>query len=251
MAQCLTRKIFSTSTFRINLQTLIKKLTMKTNKIIGFAIIVLMSFSANSLKAQYVKFGVFAEPQLSWFSSDTKDFSSDGAIFGFNAGFSLEKYFAERYAITSGASITNLGGALIYNNAGDSLITLDGDYEINQGLSATIKGQYLSIPLGLKFKTNEIGYMTFYADLGLKANVRLKGYAWVEDMNIDREVMHKSQMQFAFVSYYFGAGMQYSLGGPSSILLGLTYSNGLTHLLKDDYSRINVGTLGLKVGLVF
>ncbi|MDD2197722.1 MAG: hypothetical protein PHW91_11105, partial [Bacteroidales bacterium] len=43
-------------------------------------------------QAQYLQFGVFADPQLSWFTSDTKKFSPNGSVFGFNAGFSLERY---------------------------------------------------------------------------------------------------------------------------------------------------------------
>lgn len=224
---------------------------MKMKKSITLIVIALLSSISLGLRAQYVAFGVYGEPQFSWFTSDTKAFSSNGTIFGFNAGFSLEKYFADRYAITSGASIANLGGAIVFNNVGDSIVTLDDVYNINQGTSVKIKGQYISIPLGLKFKTNEIGYTTFYADLGLKANLRLKGYTWIEDLNVDREVLDKEQMQLGYFSYYIGAGVQYSLGGPSSLLAGLTFSNGLTHPLKNAYSRINLGTFGLKVGLVF
>jgi len=224
---------------------------MKTKGAILSALIAIFMLTSLELKAQYIAFGVYGEPQLSWYRSDTKAFSSNGPVVGFNAGFSLERYFADRYAITTGASIANVGGNIVFNNTGDSIVTLDDVYHVNQGASVKVKGQYISIPLGLKFKTNEIGYTTFYANLGLKANVRLKGFAWIEEMDVDREVLDKAQMQFAYLSYYFGAGVQYSLGGPSSILAGLTFSNGLTHPLKESYKGLNVSTFGLKVGLVF
>jgi len=127
-------------------------------------IIILSAISAN---AQKIRFGVFADPQLSWFTSDTKKFTPNGSVFGFNAGFTLEKYFAERYAITTGASINSVGGNLKYNEDGYTLQTRDSTYNIDPGTNIMAKGQYISVPLGLKFKTNEIGYFTFYAHLGV------------------------------------------------------------------------------------
>ena len=201
--------------------------------------------------AQRLAFGVFGESQISWLKSDTKAFKSDGVTMGFNAGFALEKYFADRYALTTGASIASMGGNILFNNANDTISTLDGVYTINQGTSAKIKGQYISIPLGLKFKTNEIGYTTFFADLGVKANVLIKGHTWIDEYNVDREVLNRKHFNFAHLSYFINAGIQYSLGGPSSIQAGLTFSNNLTSPLKGSYSVLNIGTTGIRVGLIF
>jgi hypothetical protein len=213
-----------------------------------FAVIILL---AQPVKAQYLQFGVFADPQLSWFSSDTKRFSPNGIVLGFNAGFAFEKYFADRYAITSGASITGLGGNLKYNENGYTLDTRDDIYNITAGSNVKFKGQYINVPLGLKFKTNEIGYSTYYAQLGINGNLKLKGVAWEESNGIEKEVLDKSQTHFGFLSYMFGLGMQYSLGGPSSIQVGLNYSNGMTPAFKAGYGRISIGSVGFRVGLVF
>ncbi len=219
----------------------IKAITL-TTLLIGFYI---------GTNAQNIKFGVFADPQISWFTSDTKRFSSDGSVFGFNAGFTFEKYFADRYAITSGASINNVGGILKYNEDGYSIKTRDDSYDILAGQSVRFKGQYIDVPLGLKFKTNEIGYATFFAQLGVKGHLRLKGFAWQDENGVDREVLENDQTYLGFVSYMFGVGMEYSLGGPSAIQTGITFTNGMTPVYNAGYGRISVGNVALRVGLVF
>lgn len=224
---------------------------MKTVLKNAFILMALLTLAATSTNAQLLSFGIFGEPQVSWLTSDTKAYSSNGIAIGYNAGFSLEHYFAERYAVTSGISISSTGGIILFNNDGDTIRTLDEKHDIRQNTSAKLKGQYIIIPVGLKFKTNEIGYTTLYADLGFRANINVKGYAWVKDLDVSREVLDANHLNFGYFSYYFGIGVQYSLGGPSAVQAGLTFSNGLTNPFKGNFSSINMGNVGLKLGLVF
>lgn len=201
--------------------------------------------------AQGIRFGVFADPQLSWFYSDTKKFKPNGPILGVNGGFSFEKFFAERYALTSGASISTLGGNLKYNEAGYKIETRDSIYTISTGANVKINGQYINVPLGFKFKTNEIGYTTFYAQVGLIGHIRLKGFVWEEWHKVEREVLTNSQLKLAYLSYSFGGGMEYSLGGPSALLVGVSFTNGITQTFDAGYGKITSGVLALRLGVVF
>lgn len=221
------------------------KALIKSFSIIFFLVLIYLTSQAQNLQ-----FGVFADPQLSWFTSDTKKFSPNGPVFGFNAGFSFERYFADRYAITTGASISNIGGNIKYKEPG-ILNTRDGEYPIAINSNVKVKGQYINVPLGFKFKTNEIGYSTFFAQLGIIGHLKLKGFAWEDTNGIDREVLENKQLRFGFVSYMFGAGMQYSLGGPSALQIGLTYANGMTPAFDAGYGMIGIGSLSLRLGLVF
>ncbi len=215
-----------------------------------FILIIALFFTIKS-SAQDMRFGVFADPQLSWFTSDTRDFSPNGPVFGFNAGFSYDRYFAERYAFTTGASITNIGGNLLYNVDDYSLSTRDEEYPITSGTNLRIRGQYVNIPLGFKFKTNQIGYTTIYAQLGINGYIKLKGFAWNEDMSINREVVENSHLKFGFISYMFGGGIEYSLGGPSALQFGVIFSNGMTPAFDAGHGIITIGNLALRVGVVF
>lgn len=220
-------------------------------KKILFVIVGLIFIISNSTNAQTTNrsFSLFADPQLSWFTSDTKKFTPNGSVGGFNIGFTADKYFADRYALYSGLSINNLGGNLKYNIAG-TLETRDSTYAITPGTSIKLKSQYLTVPFGLKFKTNEIGYFSFFAQVGVSGYIRLKASAWEEGRKIDKETA-TDQFNFAFASYHIGAGLEYSLGGSSSLQAGLTYTNGITEAYKAGYGKVSLGSIALRVGIVF
>ncbi|MFP4556258.1 MAG: porin family protein [Bacteroidales bacterium] len=216
-----------------------------------FLILTIALFLSASSIAQDMRFGVFADPQLTWFTSDTRDFKPNGPVFGFNTGFSFDRYFAERYAFTTGASITNIGGNLLYTDDSYTLSTRDEEYDIPSETNLRIKGQYVNIPLGFKFKTNQIGYITIYAQLGINGYLKLKGFAWNEDLGINREVVKDKHMKFGFISYMFGGGIEYSLGGPSALQIGVTFSNGMTPAFDAGHGVISIGNLALRLGVVF
>jgi hypothetical protein len=196
------------------------------------------------------RFSIFADPQLSWFTPDSRKFSSNGGVVGFNIGFTADKYFADRYAIFTGVSIDNLGGNLKYNAAGYKLVTTDNTYTLAQGSNVKFKAQYLNIPLGLKFKTNEIGYLTIFAQVGVSGSIRLKASAWEDLNNVDKETVTK-EFQPVFGSYQIGAGIEYSLGGSSCLQTGILYTNGITEAYDAGYGKIVLGSLSLRVGIVF
>lgn len=212
--------------------------------------ILLAGLTVVNAQTQKRSFSIFADPQISWFTSDTKKFQPNGTVGGFNIGFTADKFFADRYAIYTGVSINNLGGNLKYKEGGYKLETRDSTYNIDAGTNLKLKAQYLTVPVGLKFKTNEIGYLTFFAQVGVSGYIRLKGNAWDEKDNVDKETA-TDQFNFFFASYHIGAGIEYSLGGQSSLQAGITYTNGMMEAYKAGYGKVSVGSLSLRVGLVF
>lgn len=212
--------------------------------------LLLVNITFVEAQQQNRRFSIFADPQLSWFTSDTKQFKSDGTVMGFNIGFTADRYFADRYAFFTGLSINNLGGNLKYMKAGYKLETRDSTYEINAGESIKLKAQYLTIPMGLKFKTNEIGYFTFTAQVGVSGHIRLNGAAWDATKSIDKETATQ-QFNLLFASYHVGAGAEYSLGGSSSLQAGIIYSNGIFEAYKAGYGKVSLGSLSLRIGIVF
>lgn len=220
----------------------------KIKHLLPIAITIL--FFSSTIQGQGIQFGVFFDPQLSWFTSDTKQLSPNGPVMGYKGGFDFEAYFADRYAFVTGVSISNLGGKI--KPLDDyTLITREGEYPIPMGTSIKVRGQYLNVPLGFKFKTNEIGYTTFYAQLGAVAHMKMKAYAWEKGVGVDREVIDSKQLNMFFFSYMFGAGVQYSLGSISALQTGLTFTNGFTSVLKESNGMVSYGILALRVGMVF
>lgn len=200
--------------------------------------------------AQKYSFGVFADPQLSWFNSDTKRYDPNGPVVGLNIGFNADRFFAKRYAFASGLSISTLGGNIRLMQSTYTLKTIDGTYNIAIGDNIKLKSQYLTMPVGFKFRTNQIGYTTFFANVGISGSLRIRSYAWNDTNNVSRETT-QTDMAWGFASYYLGIGGEYSLGGESAILFGITWNDGLTRIIELPNSTITSQSFSIKIGVIF
>ncbi|MFO7663785.1 MAG: outer membrane beta-barrel protein, partial [Chloroflexota bacterium] len=78
------------------------------------------------------------------------------------------------------------------------------------------KIQYLSVPLGIKLQTNQIGYLTFFSDLGLDPKVVIGGKTDIPSLNITGEKATSELTPFN-LGYHIAAGIEYSLGGSTSV----------------------------------
>lgn len=205
---------------------------------------------ASSAMAQGMRFGVFFDPQISWFNSDHKDFDPNGPEFGYRIGFTADNFFAERYAFSTGLSINSLSGNIRYAADGYSLKTNDGKYSIAKNANVKARIQYLSVPLELKFKTIEIGYNTFYVHMGLTAHARYKAFAWEKWNDISKETVTARAEPF-FLSYQIGGGVEHSLGGPTALQLGFVYSGGITNTFDTGNGKISLSNVALRLGIIF
>jgi len=199
--------------------------------------------------AQNMRFSVVAEPQITWMKPDAKNVSSEGSRFGINVGLQVDKFFATNYALSSGISIGTAGGELHY----DDVITVKvhgDDKTLPEGSIVTYKLQYINIPLGLKLKTNPIGYKTFYAHLGLMGGINIKATG---DSNVDilsNENISEDIKLFK-MGYFIGGGLEYSLGGSSAIIVGVSYTNGFTDITNREKNKATLSNVALRIGILF
>ncbi|MCX7985560.1 MAG: PorT family protein [Bacteroidales bacterium] len=216
-------------------------------------LILLILLVAFSIKAEEnkIRFSIFASPTINWFKSDVRSAKNESAVMGYNIGFGMDKYFAEHYAVSTGASITNLGGKLKYNyiavfNTPDTSIQIPANVPIKHKL------QYISIPLGLKFTSREIGYTTIYANLGFSSHLNINAVASTEDnqATLDHDNISKD-IRFFNLAYYFGGGILYSLGGNTAIIFGINFSNGLLDVTKERKDKIVSMSFTFHVGMQF
>lgn len=215
-------------------------------KILFVAFLTLIGYSAIG---QNYRFGIFADPQFFWLKTDSKKVDSDGIRTNFNVGLAMEKYFAKRYAFLTGISMNGVGGELNYKIP-TTIHTKDGDHAIDAGTGVLYKLQYLSVPLGLKFCTNEIGYLTYYAHLGVTNHILIRAKADIDKINVSKENVRDEVYPYT-ASYQIGLGAEYSLGGDAALQLGVTYSNGIIDVLKSsEFNAINSG-VSIRVGVMF
>ena len=214
-----------------------------------YIIAIILFFSFLNSQGQDLRFGVFVDPQLSWLTPDAKNINRDGFRVGIKGGLILDKYFAKNYAFTTGISISNMGGNLHYEDS-VTIETLDTDYILNPESSVDYKLQYVSVPIGLKFKTNEIGYFTFFAQLGFTPQINIKAKADASDNQIDNENISK-ELNLFNMSYFFGGGLEYSLGGNTALMGGIIFNNGFIDVLSSKNVKETLSFLSVRLGIMF
>jgi hypothetical protein len=216
-----------------------------------FIFLTILSFSR--ITAQNIRFGLFADPVISWFSTDTREVKNNGARAGFNFGFTFNKYFTSNYAFSSGINILNAGGRII-NSAPVTMTFNSFQSDVLAEKPVIYKIQYICVPLGLKFKTNQIGYVTFFSDIGLDPKIVINGKVDIPSLNITGENAIK-ELNAINLSYHIIAGIEYSLGGNTAIVLGLGYDNNFLDVTKEinnqPADKVTQNILKFRIGVNF
>jgi hypothetical protein len=206
--------------------------------------------------AQDIKFGIHVDPLISWFSTDTKVVRNDGARTGFNFGVTVNKYFSPYYSFSTGINIITAGGRTV---SSDTVIMVLGKDEsisarVLPGSSVIYKIQYLSIPLGLKLETSEIGFITLYSDFGIDPKFVIGGKADIPSLDISNEKAIK-ELKFFNLSYHINLGIEYSFGGNTAMMFGLGFDNNFLDITNDrgdqPPDKVTHKLLSFRVGLNF
>lgn len=217
-------------------------------------ILLLLAVSGLSYGQSKMRFSVHADPQFAWLGSSNDDaIDPDGSIFHMQAGLQMDYFFEENYAFILGFGINNLGGNLMY---GDSAYYVSGSGSNTDTLWAApgqrmkMNLQYLDIPLGLKLKTEELGYATFFLQLGFNPMFNINAKLSSKDTDYDKEDIKESIKLFS-LGYHVGAGVEYRLGGNTAVIGGIRWSSGLTNVSENDGSSLTTNAISINLGLLF
>jgi hypothetical protein len=205
--------------------------------------------STSQLFGQGLSFSVVLDPQITWMSSDSKKIEREGTKFGFGGGLVLDNYFQENYAFSTGIFLQSMGGELRFL---DSIPFTAGGIQdtLPAGSLVKYRMQYLTIPISLKLKTNEIGYFKFFAHLGMNAHMNLKATGSVEMAGISGEDI-RDEIKFFMASYFIGGGIEYSLGGNTALIGGIYWTSGILDVTKNEDYRASLSGLTLRLGVKF
>ena len=200
---------------------------------------------------QNLRFIVFANPCINWLSSDVRTVKYSSVTIGYYAGLAVDKFFAERYAISTGISIGSMGGSLVYRDT-TKFIVHGSSKRVPAGQQVKFSLQYINIPLGLKFKTNQIGYFTYFANLGVAMHININSSATSSDTKntLDDDNISENISLFN-LSYFFGGGAEYSLGGNTSLIFGLGFDRGFIDMTSQESDKITSRSLIFKLGVLF
>ena len=222
-------------------------------RLIPLLLMGLLLLPETMLSQNRTTFSIALDPSITWFSSDRNTIDTKGSRASLSYGLVLDHFFGEKYALSTGIGISSLGGILSYPDT--VLIKISYDtVSIPAGTSIRQRINYLTIPLGLKLKTVEIGYQTFFVDLGLRGLIRIRSKASTEDELLKND-QNNDEINLFNMAYYIGAGLEYSLGGNTAIITGIYYSRSFLDITTDGYGKptdkMNSNALTLRLGVLF
>lgn len=211
--------------------------------------------------------GLQAGVIYSWLNTDSKKGSAESGRLNFTYGAFLDVNLTDNFTFTTGLNINHLGGSISYKDS----IKLNWDdktYEVKNTPEVTYNVQYLELPISFKGKTQEIGYITYFGRLGASPMIALKSRANIEGEVMDGAVVLtedeksdlnvKENINLFNIGWHVGGGIEYSLGGSTSIIVELMFSQNFLSMTKDNVTKdtskdVNVtnGLMVLKAGIKF
>ena len=221
-----------------------------------FFLILILLTPVLSRAQERIIFGLHADPVISWFSTDINEIKNDGARAGFNFGLSINRYFGANYSFSTGINLISAGGRTISSDTVNMKLGKNESVQasVMPGKSIAYKIQYVSIPLGLKLQTNQIGYLTFFSDIGFDPKVVVSGKADVPSLNIEGE-RALNELRVFNLSYHITAGAEYSVGGNTALIFGLGFDNNFIDITKDlgdqRTDKISHKLLSFRLGVKF
>jgi len=231
-------------------------------KLIVLLISIIVSLNANNIYAQKkeksnFQLGAKISPNISWLNSNSQDIKSDGTSAKFSWGFIADFQFAEKYYFSTGFNINSMGGKITHNDSTSALGT--------GTLHRNIKIRYVEFPVSVKMKTRQFGYLTYFGQIGLGLGMKLTAKSdddlYPKNTNIatsNMDVKIEDQINFFRLSMILSAGVEYSLGGSTSLFGALTFNNGFSNIFDYPKERIpfidadaSSNSLEITFGLLF
>ncbi|MCB0801476.1 MAG: PorT family protein [Flavobacteriales bacterium] len=193
--------------------------------------------------------GLNFSPNISWFKAKTDNVTNEKTSLGFNFGIIGDFNIADNYAFSTGLNIVTIGGEISYPFVQE----VDQIGSLSGRKTADITLKYVEIPLTLKLKTNEIGYLTYYGQFGFglgvnydaKADVSFAYPSTTGGSVSAKDVDYKDDINLLRASLIVGLGAEYNLSGNTSFIMGITFNNGFTNVLSEEgYADDNNDGLG-------
>jgi hypothetical protein len=206
-----------------------------------------------------LRLGFELSPTLSWMTTDETTINQNGTNLGMKLHARGEFFFRENYAFVTGFGFSfNTGGRLRHDEFTDAWQRSDIPNGVitpfPAGTDLRYKLQYVEIPFGLKLRTNEIGYIRYYAEIPtFSIGFRSQSRGTIEYQSLKEEKIDikKEVIPLSF-SLGAGAGIEYSISEGTSFNVGLAYQRVITDVTKnydnvDSSAKINAMILRLAI----
>lgn len=213
------------------------------------AFFILMGVFAFSQK--HVRLAFAASPSANWMNTSNADMNRGKPILGYDFGLSSDFYFTEdeRYSLSSGLQISNIGGEIKYSAGSDfkfSGTLLPGYSKVKYHL------RYVEIPLAIKLKTNQFKRTSYWGQFGFSTMVNIAAKGDSNDGTLKKANIN-DEVNLFNLAMIVGLGYDFDLGGNNAISTGVIFQNGLIDVTTDNVfnDKTIINSLKVKVGLIF
>ena len=181
--------------------------------------------------SQELRFAVHADPVISWIGSNESEYTGEGARAGFDIGLNVLHFFADNYAISTGISFISAGGR--QSASEDHTMVFTNFQElIPAGEEMRYNLRYMNIPVGIRLQTDQVGYFTYFTDLGFDIRMLVKSTVDLPTLQISDENA-KNEVYGLNSGWHLGGGIEYELPIDASIIAGLSYAQDFFDVTKD------------------
>lgn len=178
-----------------------------------------------------ISLGITFAPNVSWHRYGAGvDIEKDWEV-GYGYGLLADFGLSENYYFSTGFLINNIKSSV--------------DVGPEQ-LSTTYRTQYAEVPIGLKLKSTQRYYRSYYGQFGFTGGVRIAGDKEVEDQG--REDFEPKTFRLGLA---IGGGIEWQLDHKLSMVTGLTFNNGFTEILDDGYGKPKDSYLAFNFAIFF
>ncbi len=188
-----------------------------------------------------IRFGFQLSPTFNWMNTTTNRINQSGTNLGVKLGMIGEFYFRENYAFSSGIGFAfNSGGTLQHEVGGkywtksELSTTLD---TLPQGVKLKYGLQYVEIPIGLKMRTREFGYLRYFAEPGLVLGFRSQSKGKIEGVGVGdegKDINIRKEVNAINLSWGISGGIEYTLSESTSLVGGVGIQIGFTDATDDN-----------------
>jgi hypothetical protein len=210
------------------------------------------------------KGGIMINPFVGWSNASVDDPSvnkvqNKSAGIGFAYGVVGDFFFNNNYGLDLNLRISSFDDHIVYYPNNHSSTWIDRNVHL----------QYVELPICLKMRTNEVGYMKYFAQVGLMPAAKLG--AKLDATSSDTLARTGSGLNITgtndinvFMLYsVIGVGAEYNLGGSTNLVASITWNNGFTNIWSKGndnttsvphvYRNYNspVGAIALNIGILF